>query len=426
MTDRVLSDRSAGAAWRDELILPPESIELGHFIVRLDIPWLQTPFPLYGVRVVDERTRQWFVEHCQWVVVDPSRSGSDAATIAGDDQSPEVESIDPSHPRNSLRGSRLDLDSVSASLKAYSMLDRQARQMIRASVDRGAAEVKLAEKTVSELSNYLQRNLAAMVWLTRLKDADDYGAKHSINCAILALGLAHALEWSRRRTERAGLAALLHDVGNVAVDGELLGRKGPLSPAEFRQVQQHTLEGFRRLSEDPSIHRDVAMAARDHHERLDGSGYPKGLRGEEISPIARLIAVVDVFDALTSERPYRPARSHHDALGVLWRGRGREFDEKMIEAFVQFMGWVAPGSLVRLSDQSLAIVEEVNIGQGMKPVVRRLKTGPAGYQVAGRVDLSAQGEGAPGDQLRIDEILPDGAEGLKVKALLVAMLDGDG
>lgn len=425
MTDETFPEEDHRSFWQHELIVPPEAIELGQYVVRLDIPWLRTPFPLYGVCVLDDDTRRWFVDHCQWVVVDQSRSRSSIDSQPAASSEPTLlsfESENEAHPVNSLRGARLDPESVGASLRAYSLLDRQARQLIRKSEDRGPAEVKSAEKTVGELSDYLQRNLAAMVWLTRLKDQDDYSAKHAINCAILAMGLAHALEWPQNRTERAGLAALLHDVGNVSVDHDLLDKPGPLTSDEFRRIQAHTLAGFGLLSADASIHPDIARAARDHHERLDGSGYPNGARAEQIDPVSRLVAVVDVFDALTSERPYRPARSYHDALGVLWRGRGSEFDQVMVESFAQFMGWIAPGSLVRLSDQTLAIVEEVNIGQGMNPVVRRLEEKPAGYQAGARIDLSAE-PAAGSVALRIEEILPDGAQGLKVKSLLVAMLD---
>ncbi|MEN1729055.1 MAG: HD-GYP domain-containing protein, partial [Pseudomonadota bacterium] len=281
------------------------------------------------------------------------------------------------------------------------------------------------EKVVAELSDYLQRNLAAMVWLTRIKDGDDYTAKHSINSAILAMGLAHALEWPQEQVGMVGLAALLHDVGNVAVERSILEKPAPLNEAEFEQVQNHPHVGYALLNEEPGVPEAVAKVALNHHERLDGSGYPQGLEGEGIDPISRLVAIVDVYDALTSDRPYRPARSHHDALGSLWRGRGQLFDPEMLETFVDFMGWVVPGTLVRLSDGALAIVEEVNIGRSASPIVRRLVSGALGYEAGRRLDLAEQGD-VPGDQrVRIAEVLPDGAHGIKVKSLLVAALSDE-
>ncbi len=275
---------------------------------------------------------------------------------------------------------------------------------------------------VGELSDYLQHNLAAMVWLTRIKDRDDYTARHSVNTAILALGLAHALEWPQAQVEQAGLAALLHDVGNVAVDRALLEKPGPLTSEEFEKVKRHTFVGYELLEEESQVSNAVALAALNHHERVDGTGYPNGLKAGGIDPMSRLVAIVDVYDALTSERVYRPARSHHDALGTLWRGRGSKFDKGMVETFIHFMGWVAPGTLVRLTDDSLAVVEETNIGQGFYPIVRRLVNGPLGYRAGERLDLAEIRDDPGRKRLRIEDVLPDGAQGIKVKSLLVAVL----
>jgi HD-GYP domain-containing protein (c-di-GMP phosphodiesterase class II) len=415
--------------WETERIIDPSALQIGHYVVSLDIPWINTPFPLQGVRVESSKVRRWFMDHCQWVVIDVSKSDckvepeslangrGQGATRAGLETNPE-------HPINSLRGQRIDAESVGSALKAYSLLDGQARQLIKRFTDRGPAEVKAAERVVGELSDYLQRNLAAMVWLTRIKDRHDYTAKHSINCAILALGLAHALEWPAARIERAGLAGLLHDVGNVAVNRELLDRPGPLNEDEMEQVRAHTFIGYELLQEESSVNPEVARSALSHHERLDGSGYPSGLKGEDIDEVSRLTAIVDVYDAITSERGHRPARSHHDALGTLWQGRERHFDKSMVETFIHFMGWVAPGTLVRLSNDELAIVEETNIGQGFYPIVRLLVEGPLGYQADQRLDLAEIRDDAVRPTLQIKEVLPDGASGVKVKSMLVAALEG--
>jgi HD-GYP domain-containing protein (c-di-GMP phosphodiesterase class II) len=420
------SAQGEGSMWQTELIVHPSDLEIGHFIIRLDIPWLETPFPLQGVLVDSKKTRDWFIENCQWVVIDYSRSPnklrptsnrlSQSAVLA-------ARQSDPHHPINALRGSRLDSESVGAALKAYSLLDTQSRRLIKSFADRGAIEIKTAEKVVGELSGYLERNLAAMVWLTRIKDRDDYTAQHSINCAILALGLAHVLEWSTEMVERAGLAALLHDLGNVNLDLSILNKPGRLTVAEYQHVKTHTTIGYQLLSSEPDVHPDVARVALEHHERPDGLGYPDGKQGDEIDPLSLLVSVVDVYDAVTSHRVYRPARSHHDALGILWRGRGRKFDRNMVETFIHFMGWVAPGTLVKLSSGELAVVEETNIVHGFYPVVRKLIPGNVGYRAGERLDLSElkDDEGKP--KLKIAEVLPDGAQGVKVKSLLVSALE---
>ncbi len=417
----------SNSIWQSELIVHPSDLKIGHFIIRLDIPWIDTPFPLQGVLVDSEDTRSWFADNCEWVVVDFSRSSNQDRPEAPPADTGAItktlKTTDPAHPINTLRGSRIDSESVGAALKAYSLLDSQARRLIQSFADRGGIEVKSAERVVSELAESLERNLAAMVWLTRIKDSDDYTAQHSINCAILALGLAHAMEWPQAQIEQAGLAALLHDLGNVTLDSAILNKRGRLTAEEYQHIKTHTEKGHEMLSAEAEIDEAVSLVALEHHERPDGLGYPAGKKAGEISPLSMLVSVVDVYDAVTSERVYRPARSHHDALGILWRGRGRKFDKTLVETFIHFMGWVAPGTLVRLSDGELAVVEETNIVHGFYPIVRLLRQGKLGYEAGERVDLAElrNDENQPG--LRIDEVLPDGAQGVKVKSLLVAALD---
>jgi HD-GYP domain-containing protein (c-di-GMP phosphodiesterase class II) len=417
-----------GSFWASETIVHPEDLEVGMFVVRLDIPWLDTPFPLEGVLVESERTRAWFEDHCEWVVVDPGRSLQRSAPDASE---PAAETADAgdrppgdgAHPINALRGRRLDEDNVGVSLRSYNLLDTQARRLIRA-IDRDATmEVKTAERIVSELSAYLQQNLAAMVWLTRIKDRDAYTAQHSINSAILAMGLAHALEWPPDEVERAGLAALLHDVGNIEIDSDILNKPGLLTRTEYEHVQTHTLRGHELLTRLDDIDPIVARAALEHHERCDGRGYPYGKRAGEIHPVSRLVTVVDVYDAVTSERSHRPARSHHDALGVLWRGRSHKYDRDMVDTFIHFLGWLSPGTMVRLSSGELALVEEPNVAHAFEPVVRKLHRTTGGYRAGERLDLSEMrdDEGLP--LIHIDEVLPDGLPGVSVKSLLVSALE---
>jgi len=420
---------AAESIWSREMIVHPADLEIGNFVVRLDIPWIETPFPLQGVRIDSEETRDWFEDHCEWVVIDseqdderlrqqraPSPEGTPSGGRARQPGAPSL-------PINALKGQRLDQDSIGTALKAYGLLDRQARKLFRQIREHGGLEIKTAERVVNELSGYLHQNLAAMVWLTRIKDRDDYTAQHSVNCAILALGLAHALEWSPDRIEQAGMAALLHDVGNVEVDPAILAKPDLLTADEYRNIKAHTRRGYSLLREHHDMAPVVALAALEHHERSDGRGYPDGKRQEEIDEVSRLVTIVDVYDAVTSERPYRPARSHHDALGVLWRGRVEKFDQRMVETFIQFMGWVAPGTLVRLSDGELAVVEETNIVHGFYPVVRKLYPGPAGYRTGERIDMAALRDASGNPVLHVESVLPDGYDGVNVKTLLVAVLD---
>jgi HD-GYP domain-containing protein (c-di-GMP phosphodiesterase class II) len=430
ISDMARDKGQPDSIWTREMIVHPSDLEVGNFVVRLDIPWIDTPFPLQGVLIDSEETREWFEDHCEWVVIDFERSDTiqppqrrARRTGGAGEEQPVQPSTDLRHPINALRGDRIDKDSVGVALRAYNLLDAQARQLIRGFAQRGTLEVKTAEKVVAELAGYLQQNLAAMVWLTRIKDRDDYTAQHSINSAILALGLAHALEWSPDQIEAAGLAALLHDVGNVDIDTAVLNKPDLLTEEEYRHVKTHTLRGYELLAERDEISEAVALAALEHHERSDGKGYPYGKQAGDIHEISRLVSIVDVYDAVTSQRSYRPARSHHDALGVLWRGRAHKFDRRMVETFIHFVGWVAPGTLVRLSNDELAVVEETNIVHGFYPVVRKLVPTATSYRPGERIDLAELRDDEGNPLIHIDEVLPDGLPGVNVKAMLVSVLD---
>ncbi len=416
--------------WTREMIVHPSDLEVGNFVVRLDIPWIDTPFPLQGVLIDSEERKEWFEDHCEWVVIDFERSDTPPPSprpVPRSGKPKKEEPIRPStdlrDPINALRGDRIDKESVGVALRAYNILDSQARQLIRGFAQKGTVEIKTAERVVAELAGYLQQNLAAMVWLTRIKERDDYTAQHSINSAILALGLAHALDWSPDQVERAGMAALLHDVGNVDIDSSILNKPDLLNEEEYRHVKTHTEHGYELLARRDDVDEAIAMAALEHHERSDGKGYPHGKQSGDINQVSRLVSIVDVYDAVTSQRSYRPARSHHDALGVLWRARSHKFDRRMVETFIHFLGWVAPGTLVRLSNGDLAIVEETNIVHGFYPVVRKLIHGGTGYRPGERVDLAELRDDDGNPMIHIEEVLPDGLPGVNVKAMLVSVLE---
>lgn len=404
------------------MVVHPLDLEVGHFVIRLDRSWLDTPFELQGVEISSPGIKQWFVDNCQWVVVDYQRSSNQTRP----EQSERLASAmlasrqaQRDHPINALQNVQLDEESVGLALKGYSLLDDQARRLLRSAEENQSFDSTAARAVIEELAGALHRNLAALVWLTRIKDIDDYQGQHAVNCAILGMGLARALEWEPAQVEASGMAGLLHDIGNLRVDQAMLHKPARLSTDEFAEVKAHTRHGQKMLSEEHKLPDEIATAALEHHERMDGRGYPDGKRGEAIHPLARLVSIVDVYDAVTSHRPYRRARSHHDALSILWRGRGQKFDRLMVETFIRFMGWVSPGTLVRLSDGQVAVVEQTNAKKGFYPIVRVLRRSGNTFQAGPRLNLARLHEGGDNSTLRVVEVLPDGAAGVSVKSLLV-------
>lgn len=403
--------------WDSEVMVDPAHLEIGHFVSRMDRPWLGTPFSLKGVLLKKKKQIDWMRQHCEWVVIDFWRSenrqrppGWDVFRKAGREREFSGYLGDEEAAINVLRRARIDAETSSASIETHSLLRRQAKELIRSIHEKGQIDSTETREVISGLADELEHNLAAMVWLTRIKETDEYTAQHCVNVAILAMGLARALDWEREQIEVAGLAGMLHDLGKTRVDSQLLRKPGRLTAEEYEQVKLHVRYGHELLRNDPDIPTMVAKAVLEHHERPDGLGYLKGLRGPQIQPLSALISVVDAYDAITSHRPYSKPRSHHEALGILWKERGGQFDRGMVEAFIQFLGWVTPGTLVRLNDERHAIVVRSSHQHRLYPLVRLLTSDDEeGYRVGEALDLYEYNQQHPEQALRIDRVLADDA-----------------
>ncbi len=427
----MISSQSDGAASRTlsegEIVLQPNQIVTGHYVTRMNIPWLDSPFPLEGILVETAETRTWMEDHCSWVVVDLARSHPRFQLSLESNRSPgpaRTMSKLASPKIDALRQSTVGPESMDEALAGYDILSSQVHRLIHSLASEEKLDVVQANNAIGQLASSLEKNLGALVWLTRIKNRDSYDAEHCVNTAILAMGLAHALEWSPEDIEMAGLAGLLHDLGKLNLDSKILKKPGRLTPEEFAYVKTHTTKGYEMVKGDPSVPRKVALAMLEHHERPDGLGYPMGRKAFQVQPISSLISVVDAYDAITSHRVYDPARSHHDALSILWKQRGAQFDQSMVETFIQFVGWVTPGTLVNLSNGELAIVIETRLGQRLTPVVRLLRQSSRGIEPGPVRDLSSSSEKQADKTIRVNQILPDGTHGVDLKSLSRELVAG--
>ena len=226
------------------------------------------------------------------------------------------------------------------------------------------------EPLVEEISNSVQRNPGALVSLARLKSADDYTFMHSVAVCGLMIALARQLGLDQAQIREAGMAGLIHDLGKAMVPLEILNKPGKLTDEEFDRMKRHPRYGYDMLMEGAGvgeISRDVCL---HHHEKVDGSGYPDRLDSDTISLFAKMGAVCDVYDAITSDRPYKSGWDPAVAIRKMNEWSKGHFDPRVFQAFVKSVGIYPIGSLVRLESGLLAVVVEISPSSLLTPSVK--------------------------------------------------------
>lgn len=266
-------------------------------------------------------------------------------------------------------------------------LDMKNKMNLDGSFTIEQANVKLTQ-IVRNIMGELKRNKELMTLLADVYTYDDYIFTHSFNVTLYTLAIGVELNINDKHLEILGLGAILHDVGKMLVPLEVLRKPGKLTEKEFEQIQKHADYGFHLIKNVHTVSLLVANCAYQHHERLDGSGYPRGIKGDEIHYFGKIIAVADVFDAVTSNRVYRKAMLPHQGLEVLYAGVGKKFDNTIIEAFRRAVAIYPNGLSVELNDGRKGVVSSQNEGIGDRPIIRILEEDGEQIKEPYEVDLN--------------------------------------
>lgn len=273
-----------------------------------------------------------------------------------------------------LRQAEVRSTSLPEEKRRAALLRKEARDVVRTLLDDvrlgQSLDVDRVDPLLEKMMDSLFRHVDALIPLVRWKEHAGYAFEHAVASAALMIAFGRNLGLDRATIRDIALGAMLQDVGMVRVPHAIVDKPGKLTEAEYRVMQNHVPEGEHVLEQVGGVSDNTLLVLRQHHERFDGTGYPGHLSGEALSIFGQMGAIVDVYDALTSTRPYDRAMTPTAALRKLLEWSTHHFDPRLVHAFIRTVGIYPVGSLVRLENGALGIVVEQRQDNLLKPVVR--------------------------------------------------------
>jgi putative nucleotidyltransferase with HDIG domain len=411
--------------------LDVDQLRVGMYVTELDRPWRETPFLFQGFEIRTQGDIEELRQYCRQVVVDlpetygasppkhsppADKTAAPAAVEPARQHEFEQEILKKVDTQPDIPPAYHDQATLEEEVENIRRAHAEARQMVRTvleDVRHGKSIDTLGpKKMVAEMVESVIRNPDALTCFAQLKKKDEYTALHSLRVCILALAFGRHLGFDGVELNILGIGALLHDIGKMKVPNDILNKPGSLDDDEYTLMKSHVPRGVEILEQTRGITPAAIQVARCHHERFSGGGYISGLQGEQIGLFGLIGAIVDCYDAITSDRAYHAGMSAHAALKKMYEWRGRDFHGGLVEQFIQCMGIYPIGSVVALNTGEIGVVVTLNRVRRLKPRVALVLT-PEARPYTGRqtVDLATHST-RDGKPCEIERVLEPGSYGI--------------
>jgi HD-GYP domain-containing protein (c-di-GMP phosphodiesterase class II) len=364
------------------------NLEPGMFVAELDRPWLETPFALQGFVVQDSDEILYVSNYVDHVYVDAEYTGARQSlklAVAAMESTPKQRLA----LREEFKRTKLSFES------AADTLDRVFETMRSG----GQNDIRAVQAAVNPLIEGVFRNKDAVAALLRLKESGEYRYHHGVSMAVWAAILGRHIGLHRHELEKLAVGCAMCDVGMTQLPPELLDQAENLTDAQRRIIRAHPKMGAELVAKSSNVDIEIISIIENHHERMNGSGYPRGIEGAAIPLLARIAGLVDTYDAMITPRPYAPARTSHEATQELLDCKGQKFQDSLVEQFVQAIGLFPTGTVVELNTGEVAIVVAQNTTRRLKPELIIVMNGDKERLPSPKiVDLANQSIAAEGER----------------------------
>ncbi len=402
--------------------VPVDKLEFGVFISELDRPWTETPFMYQGFVLDNDKQLEALKKYCKTVFIDldkgpdlPDRSELLTSRVGEAPRPKLAEPLGPSVLTTiKHKVTYKEKATVDEELPIARTVQRKTEVVLKdimGTVQAGKAlDAPRVQEAVTSMTDSVVRNPDAMMLLAKLKAKGGHTLDRAFGVSIYMLTFGRFLQLPREQLDLLGMVGLLQDVGMTAVPEEVVAKKEPLTKVELMVCRSHVAHSLSIIRETPGLPPELPALVELHHERYNGSGYPKGLKADQIGLFGSIAGLVDCFDAMTHPRPYAEVYSPSNALNHLYNTRNVQFDGPLVEQFVQCIGIFPVGALVELNSGEVGIVIAQNLVRRLLPkvmVVLNAQGAPLNPQLI--LDLAQEPKASPGVPYRIKRTLEQGS-----------------